>query len=237
MATSGAFSEARPASLKRRRMPWHPPPRQEALSNEDVLREIASESWEVAAPMRCVSRAWREALWSVRRPRLADVLVPPHELALSVMRQRRWVDVSRDPKERVFQNSWLPRDQQEYARLAPQFFGPLCTKTLLRNILCLSPQRFASLGLPPSLRRQEYSLFESQRVLRRALERCGGLWHLSSRRQAAMGKRAPLRCPIELDTAHAAAVARLSTLLRRDPALAALGAASKSIMREARQLR
>lgn len=237
MAESGALSETRPAPVKCRRMPWNPRPRPEVLADEDLLREIASERWEVAAPMRCVCRAWREALLPVSRPRLVDVLVPPHELALSVMRERRWVDVSRDPSERVFRNSWLPRDQGEYARLAPQFFGPLCTKTLLRKILCLSPQRFASLGLPASLRRKEYSLFESQRVLRRALERCGGLWHLSSRRQAAMGKRAPLRCPLKLDSAHAAAVTRLSALLRHDPTLAALRGGRKAIMSEARQLR
>ena len=236
MDKSCALSETRQKTLMRR-LPWHPPPQSEFPSDEDLLREISSEGWEVAAPMRGVCRAWRKALLSVRRPRLADVLIPPHELALAVMRERRWVDVSHDCKERVFRNSWLPRDRVEYARLAPQFFGPLCTKTLLRSILCLSPERFASLGLPPSLRRKEYTLFESQRVLKRALERCGGLWHLSARRQAAMGKRAPLRCPLELDSAHAEAVKRLSSLLRNDPALAALRGARKSILLEARQLR
>ena len=231
-------SQVQEAGQTRVKRPWHPRPPSKFPTVPDVLREIACVGWEIAAPMRGVCAAWRAALLDVRRPRLEEVLLPPHELALACMRDRRWVDVSHDAAVRVFQNSFLPRNQVEYARIGRQFFAPFCTKTVLRSILAVSTERFEALALAPHIKRREYSLFDSLRVLRRVLERCGGLWHLSARRQAALGRRTRLRCPLELDAEHAAAVRRMAELLRKDPALASVSADTRSrIMSEVRKVR
>lgn len=235
MEKGGSVPEKGQKGVKR---PWHPRPPCKFPAEPDVLREIARVGWEVAAPMRGVCVGWRAALLDVRRPRLQEVLLPPHELALTCMRERRWVDVSNNAGVRVFQNSYVPRNQLEYQRIGLQFFFPFCTKTVLRSILAVSTERFEALGLAPHVKRREYSLFDSLRVLRRVLERCGGLWHLSARRQAALGRRTRIRCPLELDVEHAAAVRRMAELLRTDPALAYVSADTRSrIMSEVRKVR
>ena len=235
MEKGGSVPQKGPKVVRR---PWHPRPPSRFPTDPDVLREIASVGWETAAPMRGVCVAWRAALLDVRRPCLEEVLLPPHELALACMRERRWVDVSHDAAVRVFQNSYVPRNQIEYARIGLQFFAPFCTKTVLRSILAVSTERFEALGLLPHIKRREYSLFDSLRVLRRVLERCGGLWHLSARRQAALGRRTRIRCPLELDPEHAAAVRRMAELLRKDPVLAYVSPDTRSrIMSEVRKVR
>lgn len=235
METGGQVPKTRPKVVRR---PWHPRPPSKFPTDPDVLREVACVGWETAAPMRGVCVAWRAALLDVRRPRLEEVLLPPHELALKCMRDRRWVDVSHDACVRVFQNSYVPRNEVEYERIGLQFFFPFCTKTLLRSILAVSTERFEALGLAPHIKRREYSLFDSLRVLRRVLERCGGLWHLAARRQAALGRRTRLRCPLELDAEHAAAVRRMAELLRTDPALAIISSDTRSrVMSEVRKVR
>lgn len=203
-----------------------------------MLREIARTGWEVAAPMRGVCVAWREALKDIPQPSPEEVLLPPHALALASLKERRWVDVSRDPNTRVFVNCTIPRDPIEYQRIGLQFFRPQCTKTLLRAVLCVSTERFNSLALTPAIRRAAYSLYDSLLVLKKVLLRCGGLWHLSARRQAALGKRTRLRCPLEMDADHEAAVKRLHSLLRRDPLLQPISKDSRArIMVEARRVR
>ena len=188
--------------------------------------------------MRGVCVAWRETLWSVRRPRLDEVCIPPHALALTALTERRWINVSHDPNVCVMRNDTVPRDPAEYERLAPQFFGKLITKTLARRIFCLSPSRFEALGLRPHKRAERYTLYTSADVIKNVLRRCGGLWSLSARRQAAMGKRLPVHCPLQLDSAHATAVHRMRQLLRSDPALAALGSdARAAIMAQTRRVR
>lgn len=188
--------------------------------------------------MRGVCVGWREALLEVPRPTLKEVLLPPHELALASLKERRWVDVSRDPNTRVFANCTIPRDPIEYQRIGLQFFAPHCTKTLLRAVLCVSPERFSALALTPTTRRMMWTLYDSILVLKKVLLRCGGLWHLSARRQAALGKRTRLRCPLDLDADHEAAVKQLHSLLRRDPLLQAISKDSRArIMVEARRVR
>jgi len=235
MEKGGEVPETRSKVVKR---PWHPRPQSTFPNDPDVLREIASCGWETAAPMRGVCVAWGEALLEIGRPGLEDVLFPPHELALNCMRERRWVNVSRDARVRVFQNSHVPRNEVEYERIGLQFFSPFCTKTVLRSILAVSTERFESLGLSPHVRRREYSLFDSLRVLRRVLRRCGGVWHLSARRQAALGRRPRIRCPLELDAEHARAVKRMAELMRTDSSLAALSPDTRSrVMSEVRKVR